>query len=110
MKSLCEGGDISHVFRHDTLFEDTGGPEKDIARSQAKVATQKAVDSLKRSIGNHVTVISKGDGDEGKVRSAQLISRIRDHSEAREVSENLTRKVLDFFRQRGGSALTSDIV
>jgi DNA excision repair protein ERCC-6 len=110
MKSLCEDGDISHVFRHDSLFESNQPPERELAKSQAKVATQRAVDTLKRSVGNHITVISKEGGDRGKVKSANLISRIRDQSAAREVSESLTRKVLLFFRENDGNVTTREVV
>jgi DNA excision repair protein ERCC-6 len=96
MQSLCEDGDIQHVFRHDSLFTDDRLPERELTKSQARSASFEAAQRLKHSTGG--------------LSSVQLISRIRDHSDSEAVSQNLSRKVLDLLRPRDGHATTSEIV
>jgi DNA excision repair protein ERCC-6 len=96
MQSLCEDGDIQHVFRHDSLFVDDHLPERELTKSQARSATFEAAQRLKHSAGGFSSV--------------QLVSRIRDHTDSGAASQSLTRKVLGLLRSSDGHATTSEIV
>jgi DNA excision repair protein ERCC-6 len=102
MQSLCGEGDIQRVFHHDAMFDGPDMPERQIARSNAKLATERARENLQRSVFDPKA--------SGKLSSAQLISRIRDHSDQGDVGERLTGLILQFLRARDGSASTSEIV
>jgi hypothetical protein len=102
MLSLCGEGDIQHVFHHDSLFDGPDIPERQLAKSAARQAAETAKENLRKSVFDGTST--------GRVSSAQLISRIRDHSNQGEAGQRLTGQILDFFRAHGGTASTSELV
>jgi DNA excision repair protein ERCC-6 len=102
MQSLCGEGDIQHVFHHDSLFDGQDLPERQLAKSAARQAADAAKENLRRSVFDGTAT--------GRVSSAQLISRIRDHSNQGDAGQRLTGQILEFFRGHGGTASTSELV
>jgi DNA excision repair protein ERCC-6 len=96
MQSLCEGGDIQHVFPRDSLFSAEVPPETELTKWEASSATRSAGERLRNSVPR-------------KWNSAQLISRVRDHSGHLDASERLTQKVLEFLKSKQGMATTREI-
>jgi DNA excision repair protein ERCC-6 len=97
MQSLYEDGDIQHVFRHDALFAPDAPPETELTKSKASSATQSAAERLRQSVPRGWS-------------SAQLVSRVRDHTAESDISERLTDKLLRFFRANEGHAATKQIL